>query len=712
MSVLQGGQILAKRTSTSNLLYQSVDNEISDVFDSTHYKALCKTQVEIKGVRMSHQLFDSPTDVALGQSMDGVALFERSKNRCTATPIITVNYNLPPEIRAHSSNVLINAIIPGPHGPKDVDSFMFPMYKESHRLAEGVRMDNIFVKSSFTFRAYWIRVFGDMLAMMEMMEIKGHMGVRHCRRCLISGTTGNGTTYYSPLAQPRDPNSEESNPLVSWNPRALEMRIHQQVLSALDDISKARNKTEKERLQTIWGLTGKPSYIFRFPGADFVASTPYDFMHMMLSNNTKNYTKILQGKFNKFDSGTGNYIIPPATWIEIGVELVKANRTIPSAFVSYLPDIWKERSSYTAELYSFWIVYAAPILLHGRLPSPYYEHLVKFGKIIKFCLKFTITTEELETLEELCISWVEEYEKLYYQYNASRVAFCTSNIHGVLHIPEDIRRSGPLWTAWAFIMERICSLTVRAVKSRLNPFGSLNQYFKRVAQLTHIRNKYNLSSQLEPLDEAGEASDEESDADWQDEDLASGTLPPVKLTRFEEQVQGYGVLKPSTLERPDDYRTSPSEERLGTKCEYSTENCEVFRYSVQPQVLVSHCDPSFATMERWCKFGIDGGDSVRGSEAMKPEQNIRDSSFVRFELAKRNGNRAVLYGQFHYAVVLSLNPVNIPGRLSIPTRKTFILAFITPTKRAALTRRRRWLRSLIVMRKHLSSLTCGLFKLL
>lgn len=130
--------------------------------------------------------------------------------------------------------------------------------------------------------------------------------------------------------------------------------------------------------------------------------------------------------------------------------------------------------------------------------------------------------------------------RLYYRYDPSRLPFCTSNIHGMLHIPDDIRISGPLWTAWAFVMERICSLTVRAVKSRLNPFGSLNQYFKRIAQLSHIRNKYNLSSRLEPDNLDTQDHDE-------DNDLTSSAAPAAKLSRFEEQVTGCEYFRGYTL---------------------------------------------------------------------------------------------------------------------------------------------------------------------
>jgi len=74
--------------------------------------------------------------------------------------------------------------------------------------------------------------------------------------------------------------------------------------------------------------------------------------------------------------------------------------------------------------------------------------------------------------------------RLYYQYTEDRLPTCPLTIHALLHIPEYIRRTGPLWTSWAFVMERFCGhLLVPAVKNRTRPYENLDNYIQRRAQM-------------------------------------------------------------------------------------------------------------------------------------------------------------------------------------------------------------------------------------
>ncbi|KAL1684480.1 hypothetical protein GGG16DRAFT_68216, partial [Schizophyllum commune] len=56
-------------------------------------------------------------------------------------------------------------------------------------------------------------------------------------------------------------------------------------------------------------------------------------------------------------------------------------------------------------------------------------------------------------------------DRLYYQHDSSRVSVCTLNIHALLHIADSIEAMGPVWTYWAFPMERFCGRMQRAVRS-------------------------------------------------------------------------------------------------------------------------------------------------------------------------------------------------------------------------------------------------------
>ncbi|KAF8599003.1 hypothetical protein BDV93DRAFT_560783 [Ceratobasidium sp. AG-I] len=195
------------------------------------------------------------------------------------------------------------------------------------------------------------------------------------------------------------------------------------------------------------------------------------------------------------DVGSENYQLTLYQWEHIGRETAKATRTIPAEFVGILPDIAQDRNLYKAEAYAFWIQYIAPALLEGRLPV---KHLLLLRKIIFYCLEFTITASEVDDLEDMIRQWVGEYEEYYYQFRANRLPACPLTIHALLHIPYYIRHTGPLWTSWAFVMERFCGHLLPAVKNRVQPYENLDYYIQRRAQIQVVSNIHNLSLMKRP----------------------------------------------------------------------------------------------------------------------------------------------------------------------------------------------------------------------
>ena len=74
---------------------------------------------------------------------------------------------------------------------------------------------------------------------------------------------------------------------------------------------------------------------------------------------------------------------------------------------------------------------------------------------------------------------------------------CLLTTHALLHVADDIKNAGPVWATWTFVMERYAGSLLPAVKSRLNPYGSLAQRVKRLAQLQHIKILYDLDEALD-----------------------------------------------------------------------------------------------------------------------------------------------------------------------------------------------------------------------
>lgn len=88
------------------------------------------------------------------------------------------------------------------------------------------------------------------------------------------------------------------------------------------------------------------------------------------------------------------------------------------------------------------------------------------------------------------------FYSIFYQHDPCRLPACLITIHAWLHIPDMIRRSGPVWGYWTWVMEWFCGLLSRAVTSRKHPYASLNRWIREIQTLHAVRNMYDLHERL------------------------------------------------------------------------------------------------------------------------------------------------------------------------------------------------------------------------
>ena len=108
-------------------------DSMSDVFDGQLYRDLCNTFIRVDGKTFDRKYFEDKHDIALGLSLDGFPIF--NKRNLSAWPVILINFSLPPDIRTHLVHLLCYGVIPSPKAVKDMDSFLYPLYRELERLA-------------------------------------------------------------------------------------------------------------------------------------------------------------------------------------------------------------------------------------------------------------------------------------------------------------------------------------------------------------------------------------------------------------------------------------------------------------------------------------------------------------------------------------------------------------------------------------------------
>jgi hypothetical protein len=387
---------------------------VSDIFDGLHYQSLRTKHVVVGDETLPHKFFADDRDIALGLSTDGFSPFKRRKT--TAWPLILFNYNLGPEIRFHVDRILALGIVPGPKKPLDMDSFMWPAIVEFLKLMRGVNAFDGLSKKFFSLRAYLIAVFGDIPAISMLMRMKGHNGISPCRMCGILGLRipdSRATTHYVPLDRSRHPNVINNAAAVSsYKPTDLPLRTHDQFMAQAREVQSAPTVAAADRLSKQYGIKGVPA-LSQLSSLSFPACFPYDFMHLVWENLIPNLVLLWTGKFKGLDEGQGGYELGPTVWEAIGAATVKAGDTIPSAYGPRVPNLSTDSSAYvSAEMWSFWTLYIAPVVLRRRFRQQrYYDHFVRLVRLLHLCLQFDITEKEIDTIEEGFNDWVSDYER-------------------------------------------------------------------------------------------------------------------------------------------------------------------------------------------------------------------------------------------------------------------------------------------------------------
>ncbi|KAJ4496886.1 hypothetical protein C8R41DRAFT_760931 [Lentinula lateritia] len=372
-------------------------------------------------------------------------------------------------------------------------------------------------------------------------------------------------------------------------------------------------------------------------------------MHLLFENVIKNLVLLWTGKYKELDEGSGEYEFPKGVWEAIGAATAASGSDIPGIFAARPPDVLADKIAFTADTWSFWLLYIGPVVLHNRFRRPiYYNHFMKLSRLVHLCLQFEYTQKDIQDIRLGFSSWVEEYEKLYYQNLPSHLSACPLTIHGLLHIADSIEQIAPVWASWAFPTERFCGQLQPAIKSRRYPFANIDNYISANAQPSHIKILYGLEDDL-------------------------------NLKR--KTTLGTHFAHP-------DYPTCillPPRRPASTVTQFWTDKICVAlatRYNTSIQTIRKYL--STDNIERWGKVRrLNGGDSMNASSLVPIAEDRRDATFIRYELLVDRNARSrkkrseftlqAFYGQLQHIFVVTLKSTLVLG-IDIDT--TLILAGI------------------------------------
>lgn len=217
------------------------------------------------------------------------------------------------------------------------------------------------------------------------------------------------------------------------------------------------------------------SVLFKIKTLVFPQSFPLDLMHLVFLNITENMFKLWTGELGDPDAA---WVLHRNTWAQIGKDMVKLRKCVPSDFGRPTRDIFKHHNGYKSEEWSKWAtLYSVPILSDPRygFPAQYLKPWACFVEAIQICSnQRDFSFADIRTITDAISSFIKHYERDYYQYKAENLNLCLSVFHNVLHFPRHILECGPPSCFWQYPMERFLGGLVPTVRSRRYPYQSLS----------------------------------------------------------------------------------------------------------------------------------------------------------------------------------------------------------------------------------------------
>ncbi|KAF8311469.1 hypothetical protein DL93DRAFT_2209061 [Clavulina sp. PMI_390] len=265
---------------------------------------------------------------------------------------------------------------------------------------------------AFILQAHLLDVCGDMPAVAKLTRMKGPVAKKPCRRCNIIGIRVPGsrsTAHYCPLHRSNHPDSRLAGSIAVYAANSLPTRTHDSTVEQARAVDAAPSNAESLQLATEYGINGESS-LCRLSSFKHPASDPHDLMHLVWENLIKNLVAMWQGSWKSLDHSA--YAISQREWEKIGKLVGSSRKLIPGCFGAALPDFVARPSEMTAEKWSFFTLFIAPIVLHDAFPHRrYYDHFMRLVPILHLLISFEITTEQIGEVERGLRQWVEDYER-------------------------------------------------------------------------------------------------------------------------------------------------------------------------------------------------------------------------------------------------------------------------------------------------------------
>lgn len=382
--------------------------------------------------------------IVLDIGIDGLSLSKSSKLKIW--PILGAFSS-----SLNSSPFLIGAYV-GNHDPEDIDNFLLDLVNELRiLLVNGVNVTPRKINKPLFIRCFVC----DSPARSFLAGVYGHQANVGCNKCNQHCVRIDGKKTY--LTVKGDPRTDET----------FKQRIHL-------DHHKDKFKNQLSLLETL--------------NIGMVSQVPNDPMHLVDEGAMARMLKSL------FDGPCRSGRLSNEQKQDLDELYVSFSVYVPTEFERKPRSIIHELCRWKAVEFRFFLNYAACVVLKDFVTPELYNHFLVLMTAVRWLSASGTYLENLTGAQTLIELFVAQYPDIY---DPTELAY---NIHGLLHITEDVSKFGPLYSYSAYRYENHMRVIRKMIRKPNQIIQQLHKRSSEIEELNKIPEEVGFVGRPRPFD--------------------------------------------------------------------------------------------------------------------------------------------------------------------------------------------------------------------